>query len=55
MVDICTCGVHTLAQVQENFSASWTDLTPDARNRLDLAAATPCDAYPWLENDWLHA
>lgn len=55
MVDVCTCGVHTLAHVRENFSASWTDLTPGTRKRLDLAAATPCNAYPWLENDWLHA
>jgi len=32
-VDCCTCGVHTLAQVLENFSASWTELTPATRQR----------------------
>ena len=30
-VDICTCGVHTLGQVREDFSASWTKLTPAGR------------------------
>ncbi len=56
-VDICTCGVHTLAQVKENFSASWTKLTPAGRKRLELAAAVPCPGayHAWLENDWLHA
>ncbi|MHC4403396.1 MAG: aldo/keto reductase [Planctomycetota bacterium] len=53
-VDICTCGVHTLDHVNENFSASWTKLTPDARQRLGLAARTPCPGrhHAWLENDW---
>jgi aryl-alcohol dehydrogenase-like predicted oxidoreductase len=57
LVDICTCGVHTLAQVHENFSASWTKLTPDARKRLKIAAATPCTEphHAWLEQGWLHA
>ena len=54
-VDVCTCGVHTLAQVRENFSASWTKLTPKARKRLKkLAANTECREYAWLENDWRH-
>jgi len=52
MVDCCTCGVHTLGQVQENFSASWTKLTAPQRKRLGLAATTPCPIYPWLEEDW---
>ncbi|MGA2498283.1 MAG: aldo/keto reductase [Tepidisphaeraceae bacterium] len=51
-VDICTCGVHTLAQVKENLSASWTELTPERRQRLEMAAATPCPGYPWLEEGW---
>ncbi len=57
LVDICTCGVHTLAQVRENFSASWTKLTPGARQRLKLAAATPCPGphHAWLEQGWLYA
>ena len=52
-VDICTCGVHTLGQVQENFSASWTKLTPQGRQRLGIAAATPCPGHAWLEEGWL--
>lgn len=55
LVDICTCGVHTVDHVRENSSASWTKLTPGARDRLRVAAATPCDTHAWLEDDWLHA
>ena len=56
LVDVCICGVHTLAQMKENFSASWTKLTPEGRKRLKkLAAATPCPHYAWLEQGWLHA
>jgi aryl-alcohol dehydrogenase-like predicted oxidoreductase len=57
MVDICTCGVHSLAQVQENLSAAWTKLTPAARERLHLAAKTPCGGrhHAWLEEGWLYA
>jgi aryl-alcohol dehydrogenase-like predicted oxidoreductase len=51
-VDICTCGVHTLGQVQENFSASWRQLTPEGRKRLGIAAATPCPGHRWLEEGW---
>jgi len=51
-VDLCTCGLHTLQQMRENFSASWTPLTPAARKRLEVAAATPCPGHDWLENDW---
>ncbi len=56
-VDVCTCGVHTMAHVKENFSASWTPLTPDARQRLARAATTPVTAgeYAWLEKDWRYA
>jgi len=54
LVDICTCGVHTIEQVRENFSASWTKLTPNGRKRLEEIAATPVRdrEYAWLENDW---
>lgn len=56
MIDCCTCGVHTLAQVRQNFSASWTKLTPAARKRLRIAAAdTPHPAHDWLENGWRYA
>lgn len=54
-VDICTCGVHTVDQVKENFSASWTKLTPTARERLQIAAATSCGGHRWLEEGWLYA
>jgi aryl-alcohol dehydrogenase-like predicted oxidoreductase len=54
-VDICTCGVYTLGQVREDFSASWTKLTPERRTRLGLAAATTCPSYGWLEEGWRHA
>ena len=43
-VDICTCGVHTLGQAREDFSASWTKLTPAGRARLRVASASPCPA-----------
>jgi predicted aldo/keto reductase-like oxidoreductase len=54
-VDLCTCGLHTLAQLKENFSASWTPLTPEGRKRLEIASATPCPGYAWLEEGWQHA
>jgi aryl-alcohol dehydrogenase-like predicted oxidoreductase len=56
-VDICTCGMHTTAQVVENFSASWTKLTPNARERLGLAARTSCKdrCHAWLEDGWRYA
>jgi aryl-alcohol dehydrogenase-like predicted oxidoreductase len=54
-VDVATCGVHTIEQVRENFSASWTPLTPGGRERLEVAAATPCDAHRWLEEGWRYA
>jgi aryl-alcohol dehydrogenase-like predicted oxidoreductase len=54
LVDCCICGVHTEAHVRENFSASWTQLTPGARQRLgQIAASTPCGEHPWLERGWL--
>ncbi len=55
-VDSCICGVHTLAQVKENFSASWTGLTDEARQRLDIAANTSCGTgHAWLEEGWRYA
>ncbi|MBN2312692.1 MAG: aldo/keto reductase [Sedimentisphaerales bacterium] len=57
LVDICTCGVHTLEQTRENLSASWTKLNPKARDRLkDVAGTRITDReYAWLEQDWCHA
>ena len=55
-IDSCVCGVHTLAQVQENFSASWTCLSDTARERLEVASHTPCgQEYAWLEEGWRYA
>lgn len=57
LVDICTCGVHTLEQTQENLSASWTKLSPKARERLKEVAGTCITdrEYAWLERDWRYA
>ncbi len=57
LVDICTCGVHTIEQTRENLSASWTKLTPDKRKRLEEVSGNPVESmeYAWLENDWRHA
>ena len=55
-VDVCLCGLHTLAQMRENVSASWTKLTPARRGQLGKrAACLPCHEYPWLEEGWRHA
>jgi predicted aldo/keto reductase-like oxidoreductase len=57
LVDICTCGVHTIEQTRENLSASWTKLTPDKRKRLEEVSGNPVESmeYAWLENDWRYA
>jgi predicted aldo/keto reductase-like oxidoreductase len=57
LVDICTCGLHTIEQVRENFSASWTKLSPSGRKRLENVAATAIThrRYAWLEHGWLYA
>jgi len=53
-VDCCTCGLHTLAQVKENFSASWTKLSPGGRRRIEKYSATsiPGGEHAWLEEGW---
>ena len=57
LVDICTCGVHTIEQVRENLSASWTKLSPGGRQRIKkIAAGNILDReYAWLEQDWRYA
>ena len=57
LVDICTCGVHTIEQVRENLSASWTKLSPDRRERIEKLAGTgiPGREYAWLEQGWRYA
>lgn len=53
-IDCCICGVHTESHVRENFSASWTRLTPIGRKRLEqLASTTHCTEHVWLEKGWL--
>jgi predicted aldo/keto reductase-like oxidoreductase len=53
-VDCCICGVHTEDHVRENFSASWTKLTPQARKRLEkVAAAAKPGPYGWLDRGWV--
>jgi predicted aldo/keto reductase-like oxidoreductase len=54
LVDICTCGVHTIEQTVENLSASWTKLSPSGRERLkEIAGTCVTDRqYAWLERDW---
>lgn len=55
-VDACICGVHTLAHVKENFSASWTPLTGERRGQLtQVAADTPVSGHTWLEEGWISA
>ncbi len=54
-VDCCLCGVHTLAQVKENFSASWTKIAPADRERLGIVAARPCKEHRWLDDGWLYS
>lgn len=54
LVDCCIVGVHSEAHVRENFSASWTKLSPTGRQRLEsLASRTACPQLAWLENGWL--
>lgn len=57
LVDICTCGVHTIEQVRENLSASWTKLSPGRRERIEKLAGTgiPGREYAWLEQGWRYA
>lgn len=54
-VDCCICGVHTVEHVRENFSASWTGLTAQARERLERVASTapPAGEFGWLERGWV--
>jgi len=55
--DICTCGVHTIEQVRENLSASWTKLSPDRCERIKklAGAGIPGREYAWLEQSWRYA
>jgi aryl-alcohol dehydrogenase-like predicted oxidoreductase len=56
LVDVCICGVHTEAHVRENFSGSWSKLTPESRQRLQSLAATASPvAGDWLERGWRYA
>lgn len=53
-VHCCICGMHSEAHVEENLSAAWTKLTPEARQRLQkLAAHSPGRTLAWLEDGWV--
>jgi aryl-alcohol dehydrogenase-like predicted oxidoreductase len=55
LVDVCICGVHVEAHVRDNFSGSWTRLTPERRARLErLAARATFPGEDWLERGWRH-
>jgi aryl-alcohol dehydrogenase-like predicted oxidoreductase len=56
LVDVCICGVHMDAHVRENFSGSWSKLSPEGRQRLEtLAALTAFSRDDWLECGWRYA
>ena len=61
LVDVCIPGMHSVPQLKENFSASWTGLSAEARKRLKsfenplaglLGAADPRNGLSWLEKGW---
>ncbi|MHB8899647.1 MAG: aldo/keto reductase [Thermoguttaceae bacterium] len=53
LIDCCICGVVSEAELRENLSASWTQLEPGERARLEaLAADSPCHPGHWLEQGW---
>ena len=57
-VDVCLCGVHTLAQLKKNFSASSMKLAQDDVRRLESItsqAFVPCGDHDWLESGWRDA
>jgi len=56
-LDCCLCGVHTIEQMRQNFSASWTKLTETSRDRLEQVAATavPHGEHCWMEQGWRYA
>ena len=57
-VSACICGVHTVDQVKENFSASWTKLSPQRRDQITMCEPNRyllCGDHAWLEEGWLRA
>lgn len=55
-VDCCLTGLHTFDQMLENFSASWTGLSPADGEALErLASAKPPGDPDWLERSWVLA
>ncbi len=56
-LDVCLCGVHTLAQMKMNFSSSWTEVSQSGYERLEQVAAMPVPhgEHCWLEEGWRYA
>jgi len=56
-VDVCLCGVHSLAQMKTDFSASWAQISQSGYRRLEEIAATPVPhgEHCWLEEGWRYA
>ncbi len=55
-VDACLCGMHTLAHVRENFSASWNPLTTEERQELEAGfGSVPEIPLGWLDRGWMYA
>ncbi|NQT81938.1 hypothetical protein HQ563_02880, partial [bacterium] len=55
-VDCCICGMHTLAHVKENFSASSNPLTAPERRQLERSFGS-AEEIPlgWLDRGWRYA
>ncbi|NQT83483.1 aldo/keto reductase [bacterium] len=55
-VDCCVCGVHTIAHVRENFSASANPLSPEERLLLqDSFGSAEEIPLGWLDRGWRYA
>ncbi len=56
-VDVCLCGVHSMAQMKTDFSASWAQISQSGYQRLEQIAATPVPhgEHCWLEEGWRYA
>lgn len=54
-LDISLCGAHTLEQMKQNFSASWTTISSERRESLrTLGRVAPLQGMgtDWLEQGW---
>jgi len=54
-LDVCLCGVHSMAHMKTDFSASWAKgISQSGYRRLEQIAATPVPhgEHSWLEEGW---